>query len=478
MKNLRKKTIHGFAWNSAIIFIKRGLTVLIHVALARILVPEDFGIIGMLSIFTELSFRLQGAGLGDSLVRKKNVTQEEYNFVFYYGFFIGLICYLALYFMAPLIADFYAEPKLIWVTRVISLNLIIIPLTGINSIQLVKELNFKKLGIINLAATLLSGAIAITMAYHQYGVWSLVMQNVSLYFFSMVLLLVFARKLPTFSLDKKKSIRLFDFGSKLMVANFLQVGFNNIYTVIIGKQYTASDIGFYIQGMKLQKIPSNSINAIIKDVSFPAFAQIRDEKKRYREAFRKTLKLLTILNFPVLISLAVVADPLIPVLLSEKWMNTIPFFQMLVVVGLLEPIKSLFINILKIEGKGGRLIRYVIFTKIFHLLGIIISIRINIYALVLSQVLASFFELAVFSTIGKNIGYRLIDFLKDILPNLAMAMTIGGVILVFNRLDLFNDIPTLLIDLMIGITLFYVICSITRNSIFLEIKQEIYNLFR
>jgi len=145
---------------------------------------------------------------------------------------------------------------------------------------------------------------------------------------------------------------------------------------------------------------------------------------------------------------------------------------------MLEPIKSLFINILKVEGKGGRLIRYMIFTKIFHLLGIIIAIRINIYALVISQVLASFFELVVFSTIGKSIGYTLIDFLKDILPNFAMAMGIGWAILVFNRLGLFNDIPMLFMDLMIGFTLFYFICSITRNSTFLEVRQEVYNLFK
>lgn len=478
MKNLREKIIHGLAWNSISVVITQGLSVVIHIILARLLIPEDFGIIGMLSIFIQLSLRLQGAGLGEALIRKKKVDQEEYNFVFYYGLFIGLICYLIFYLLAPVIANFYTEPKLIWITRLITLNLIIIPLSGINRIQLIKELNFNKLAIITIVASLLSGLIAIIMAYNGYGVWSLVIQNISLYFISMTLLVIFSRRIPTLSFNKKESASLFAFGSKLMIANFLETGFNNIYNVIIGKQYTASDLGFYIQGMKLQNIPSNSINSIIKSVSFPAFANIQEDKKKYQNAFRKTMRLLTFINFPVLITLAVVADPLIPLLLSEKWIKSIPFFQMLVVVGLLKPIKSLFVNILKVEGKAELLIKYIIYTKFFYILGIIISIRINIYAIVISQVLATFLELIVFSNIGKLIGYSLKDFLKDILPNLATALFVGGTLLFFNKFNLFHDIFTLLIDFLIGLVLFFFISNITNNSTFVEIKQEIYSQLR
>ena len=316
------------------------------------------------------------------------------------------------------------------------------------------------------------------MAYNGYGVWSLVIQNISLYFISMTLLVIFSRRIPTLSFNKKESASLFAFGSKLMIANFLETGFNNIYNVIIGKQYTASDLGFYIQGMKLQNIPSNSINSIIKSVSFPAFANIQEDKKKYQNAFRKTMRLLTFINFPVLITLAVVADPLIPLLLSEKWIKSIPFFQMLVVVGLLKPIKSLFVNILKVEGKAELLIKYIIYTKFFYILGIIISIRINIYAIVISQVLATFLELIVFSNIGKLIGYSLKDFLKDILPNLATALFVGGTLLFFNKFNLFHDIFTLLIDFLIGLVLFFFISNITNNSTFVEIKQEIYSQLR
>jgi len=473
MKNLREKFINGLAWNSINVFVKQGSTVLIHMMLARLLIPEDFGIIGMISIFIQLSIRLQGAGLGESLVRKKNVTQEEYNFVFFYGLLVGIVCYSILYFLAPVIANFYAEPKLTLIIRTITLSLIIIPLSGINKVQLVKNLDFNKITIIEIIATVLSGMIAIAMAYNDYGVWSLVIQNISLYIISVTLFVIFSRKLPTLSLNKNKSIGLFSFGSKLMVAGFLQTIFDNIYNVIIGKQYTASDLGFYTQGMKLQGIPSNSISGIIKNVSFPAFANIRDDKKKYKNAFRKTMRLLTFINFPLLISLAVVADPLIPLLLSEKWIESIPFFQMLIIVGLLEPIKSLFVNILKVEGKADLLIKYIVFTKIFYILGILISIKINIYAIVISQVLAVLLELIVFSNIRKEIDYGFMDFLRDISPNLINALCVGGTLLLFNQFNLFNDMITLLIDLVIGIFVFCFISNITNNLSFLEIKQEI-----
>jgi O-antigen/teichoic acid export membrane protein len=474
MENIRKKAIQGFAWNSIGVIVNQGLSVIVHVILARALVPEDFGIIAMLSIFIQLSLRLQGNGLGESIIRKMKVSQEEYNFVFYYGLLIGLLCYILLFFAAPLIADFYSEPRLIWISRIISLNLILIPLSGINRKQLVKKIDFKTITTVQTIAISVSGTLAIIMAYNNCGVWSLVGQNICQYLVSMVLFLYVNRWLPTFSFDKKKSISLFNFGSKLMIANYLQIGFANIYSVIIGKQYSAGDLGFYAQGMKLQRIPSQSITAIIQKVSFPVFANIRDNKKKYHSAFRKTMKLLTFLNFPVLICLSVIADPLIPFVLSEKWIKTIPFFQMLVVIGLLEPIKSLFVNILKVEGKAGMLINYIIFTKFFYLVGILISFRISIYAIVISQILATFFELIVFSNIGKIIHYSQKEFLKDILPNLLLALVIGVTLRFFNSFNLFSTVYTLLLDCIIGISLLCLISNITKNPSFMEIKQEIF----
>ncbi len=465
--------VHAFAWSSISVILRQGLTLFIHIILARILVPEDFGIIGMISIFIELSLRLQGAGLGESLIRKKDVTQAEYNFVFYYGLLIGSVCYLTLYYMAPTIAIFYNEPRLLWIIRIMTLNLILIPLRGMNRVQLIKELSFDKIAKIEIISGIGSGIVAILLSCMGFGVWSLVIQNLSMHVFSTILFLKFNWWVPSLSLNKSQSKALFSFGSKLMISNFIQVGFRNIYNVIIGKQYSAAALGFYAQGMKLQKLPSNAINSIIQSVSFPAFANIKENKAKYKEAFRKTMRLLTFLNFSTLIPLAAIADPLIPLLLSPKWIKTIPFFQMLIVIGLLDPIKSLFINILKVQGDGGKLIRYIILTKLFYLVGVCITFRLTIHALVISQIIATFLELSVFSTVGKTIGYTLPEFINDILPNLFVAASIGGILIGCNIFTQFSNLTTLLMDAALGAISITTLSYLTNNPSFMEIKHEI-----
>ena len=463
----------GFIWNAINIASRQGLTLLIHISLARLLVPEDFGIIGMISIFMELSLRLQGAGLGEALVRKKNVCKEECNFVFYYRLCVGSICYVALFFTAPLIANFFSQPVLTGIVRIIGINLILIPLKTISIVQLIKNMQFHNIAKIEISSGIGAGLVAVYLAYQGFGVWSLVGQAVSLHVFSFFFFYAFNPWHPSLSLDRTKSKALFSFGSQLMISNFIETGFNNIYNIIIGKNYSAALLGFYSQGTKLQKLPSNAINGIIKGVSFPAFSSIRDDKHRYKNIFQKTMRLLTYLNFIALLSLAAIADPLIPLLLSDKWIKTIPFFQMLTLIGLMVPIKSLYINVLKVEGKGDILIKYVVLTKIFYLLIIAISIRLNIYALVAGQVLAVFLELMVFSRIGNYIDYRLTDLVKDILPNLAIALMSAGSLLTANHyLSFMSPFRVLCCDIAIGATVVIILSTFFKNPSFREIKIE------
>ena len=477
MKNFREKVIQGFAWNSVNVLFGQILSLTIHIILARLLIPEHFGIIGMISIFTELALRIQGAGLGESLIRKKNVSPEEYNFVFFYGLSVGTSFYLLLFFLAPFISDFYVEPQLTWIIRVITINLVLVPLRGMNRVQLMKNLDFKGISIIETSTTLFSGIVAIYFAYKGYGVWSLVIQAMCQHVIAMTLFFLYNRWIPSFAFDKQKSKALFSIGSKFMIANFLQIGFRDIYNVIIGKQYSASSLGFYMQGMKLQKLPSNAVNTMIKNVSFPAFAEVKNDKANYKRAFGKTMRLLTYINFTILIGLAAIADPLIPTVFSEKWRATIPFFQILVMIGVLDPIKSLFGNILKVEGKGEVLIKYVFFTKLFYLIGIFLVIEQGIYALIISQVIAAFLELLVFSTIGKTIDYTGHDFLKDVVPNLCIALTVGTSLLLLNGMSPIRGFPLLFIDTIVGIITLYCISNITKNPSFMEIKTEISNRF-
>jgi O-antigen/teichoic acid export membrane protein len=473
MKLLRKKIVHGLIWNAFNVFARQGLTLFVHIILARLLFPADFGIIGMITVFLDLSHRLQGAGLGESLTRKKTADQEEYNFVFYYGLFVGLICYAALFILAPAIAAFYSEPQLVLIIRIIAINLILTPLRGINQVQLVKQLKFNLIAKIEITTSISAGLIAIYLAYTGWGVWSLVIQHISLGLISLGLLLATNFWLPSARIDYQKSRQLFSYGSKFMVSNFIQTGFSNIYHVVIGKQYTADILGSYTQGIKLVRLPSNAVNAIIQTVSFPVFAHVHDDKVKYRSIFQKNLRLLTFINFPMLITLATMSDPLIPFLLSDKWTATIPFFQILVLVGLMDPVKSLFTNVLKVEGQGGQLIRYVLLGKLFFLAGILITVRINVHVLVISQSVAAFLELLLFSRIGRYIDYRFFDFVKDTLPNLFIGICMGFGISILNQFTHFSGLITLLLDGILALIIRISLSVWFNNPSFIEIKTEL-----
>lgn len=473
LKHLRAKMIHGLTWNAFNVFTQQGVSLVIHITLARLLFPADFGIIGMITIFLELSLRLQGSGLGESLTRKKHADQEEYNFVFFYSLSVGFFCYGLLFTLAPAIAAFYSEPQLISVIRIIAINLILMPLRGINRVQLVKQFKFDQIARIEITTNISAGLIAISLAYTGWGVWSLVIQHLSIGLISLTLFVTTNFWLPTFKLNHKKSRQLFSFGSKFMISNFIQIGFRNIYHVIIGKQYTAATLGSYTQGIKLVSLPSNAINTIIKKVSFPVFAEVYDDKARYRNIFQKNVRLLSYINFSLLITLAAMSDPLIPFLLSNKWHATIPFFQILFVIGLMDPVKSLFTNVLKVEGKGGKLIQYVLFSKLFFLAGIFLTAHISVHALAISQSVAASMELLLFSRIGRYIDYYFDDFLKDVLPNLFIGTCIGCGIILFNRNTQLNDLITLLLDGTIALLILVILSSFLKNPSFIEIKTEL-----
>ena len=472
MTSFKQKIIFGASWNLVNVIFKQVLTISFVIILARLLSPADFGLIGMISIFIELSLRLQGAGLGETLIRQNNCTQADYNYVFYYGLIVNLICYLLLFFIAPIIARFFSQEKLVWVIRIITLSLFFMPLRGVNQIQMIKTLNFHWIARIEILENTTSGIIAIFMAWMGFGVWSLVARHLCRDLTSTLLFSGVNRWIPTLSMEKQRSKKLFLFGSRLMISNFIDSGFRNIYNLIIGKQYSAQDLGYYSQGKRLQQLPSNSVNAIVRNVSFPALAILRSEKN-YRTGFRTAIKLLTFINFPLMVCLAVIADPLIPLVLSDKWTPCIPFFRLLLIIGLMEPIKSQFVSILKVEGKGNLLIGYAAFTKLFYLIGILITFRLNIYILVISQIIAAVFELLVYTRVGRLVQYSTLDLLKDIVPNVTIALGIGAILTASNAILPVSDPTIICLDVLIAFGGMVALSVLTRNPNYFQIIDGI-----
>jgi len=318
--------------------LKKAVQFVIGIVLARLLFPEQFGLIGMLTIFMAVIRTFLDSGFGAALIQKREVTQTDICSIFYFNIAIGLVTAGLLCLGAPWIAAFYNQPILTPLTRALSLTIVINSFGLIQSTILVKNINFKTQTKVTMISGILSGSIGITMAGFGFGVWSLVVQQIAASFFSTVSLWAFSSWRPALILSFDALREMFGFGSRMLFSGVLNQIFDNIYLVVIGKLFSAVDLGFFTRAKSLNDIPSQTLADMTGRVTFPVFATIQDDPARLKRGLNRTLTTLVLLNFPMMIGMAVMARPLVLVLLTEKWAPCIPFLQLLCLAGLLYPL--------------------------------------------------------------------------------------------------------------------------------------------
>ena len=454
MKSLREHAFTSTLWSALERFGTQGLQFIIIVVLARILSPKDFGLIGMLAIFIALARVFVDSALGTALIRKQDATSEDYSTVFIFNIFVGLIIYLFLFFTAPYIANFYNEPKLVMLTRVISLNFLIGSFGSIHITIFTKKLDFKTQTKISVLSNLISGIVAITLAYLNYGVWALVIQSISYSFTSTVLYWFSNAWKPYLKFSTESFRNLFGFSSKLLISILIDTIFQNIYLVIIGKWFNVSDLGYYTQAKKIQETPSLTINNIIQRVSFPVFSSIQDEDKRLKVGLRKTIKILVFVLFPIMLGLLSVSDSFVRIIFSEKWINSIVYLKLLCIVGILYPLQSINLNILNVKGRSDIFLRLEIVRKSLIILSIAIGFRWGIIGMVKANVIASIINyLIVVVVSGKLINYNIKEQLLDLLPY-AVTSTVMAIIITLITLNSNFNLQTLIIQIVLGIIIY------------------------
>lgn len=473
--SLKKRTVNGILWSSIERFSQQGIQLIISIILARLLLPEQFGLIGMLVIFIAISQAFLVSGFGQALIQKKNPTQTDFSTVFYFNIVAGVILYSILYITAPYIAKFYNEPQLILLTRFIALSIIINSFGLIQNTILTKKIDFKTLTKVSIISTVLSGAISIYMAVKGFGVWSLAFQSVGGTFFRTLSIWLFSRWRPTLEFSIKSFKTLFSFGSKLLASSLLDVTFRNIYLLVIGKAFTATDLGFYARAKRAQELPVRNINSIVQRVTFPAFSTIQDEDVRLKKGYKKAIQTLVFINFPLMLGLIVIAKPLIIVLITEKWLPAIPYFQLLCITGLLYPIQSLNLNIIKVKGRSDLFLKLEIIKKIIVIAAIAITLRFGILALIIGQIITSFIAYYLNSYYsGHFINYGLKQQIIDILPYFGIASLMAGITwsvgLIFNT----PYFVRLIVQVIIGIASYILFSKLFKA----EICTEVYNTFK
>ena len=406
-----------------------GITFISNIILARMLTPKDFGCIGMLHIFIAVSEVFVIGGFGSALIQKKNVAHIDYTTAFYWNITASIITYAILYFSAPYIAEFYNMPLLCDVLRVQGLSLIINAFAIVQSTQLQKNLNFKDFSLRGIYAALVGSFVSVVMAFMGYGVWSLVGMTLAMNVANVLLLWKMSDWRPTleFSFDSFKN--LFSFGGLLALSAVVTTIYNDIQGLIIGKFYSPQDMGYYSQARKLEQVPTNALSAIVNQVSFPVFSTINDDLNRLKANVRKNIKSISFLSIPLCALLIVIAKPLILLLYGDQWDESVLYFQLLCLSGMIFVINCINLNVIKSLGKGKVFFTIQISKRIIGICMIIAGVRFGVKGVVTSVVLTFYVDFIINSIVNsKLIGYGLKQQLFDIGSIILLSAGIGIVV--------------------------------------------------
>lgn len=425
-QSLKRQTVSGMLWSSVQRFGSMGVSFIANLVLARLLLPEDFGSIGILMVFITFSGIFVDSGFGAALIQKKNPTIDDYSTIFYLNLIISFILYLLLYFSAPIISDFYKIPSLSLLLRVLSLILFFNSFSLIQDNQLRKQLNFKKLSIISLSSSILGAIFGITSAYLGFGVWSLVINSLVGAFAKTILLWILAKWHPILVFSKKSLKELFSFGGFILANSLLYTFRNNIQALIIGKLFSARDLGFYTQAKKLQEVPTTSFSSIVDQVSFPLFSKLQEDKVNLKKIQRTSLQSLAFVSFPLLLLLIVIASSLITFLFTNKWAESVPYFQILCVGGLAMCLQAVNANVVNALGKSALYFKWSIVKTFFLFLSIWIGSFYGMKGLLYGSILGSWFDYFINAGLSSKLtGYKVIEQLKDLFPILIISSSIG-----------------------------------------------------
>jgi O-antigen/teichoic acid export membrane protein len=480
--SLGQKVLSGFFWTLLSNIGNKLITLVIGVILARLLFPEDFGLVAMLYIFFEVSQSLINSGFGQALIREDTLTEKDKGTVFFINLAISIACYAILFFTAPLIADFYDNQILIDLTRFMGFSIVFSALVIVQRASLTHELAFKKLMIVNVVTNVLTGVIGIVLAYYGYGVWALAIKYVAQAFFMSSIFFVINPWVPKNFISKESFNRLFGFGSKLLLSGLLNTVYGNIYKLIIGKYYTAVSLGLFTQAQLYVNQVTQSAVGTIQTVTYPILSKAKDDPARLKNAYRKIIMASSYVIFPLVIGLGILAEPFILTLVGQKWIGVLPFLQILCLSGALYHLHSINLNILQVMGRSDLFLKLEVIKKINITIAIIIGLQFGIWGLMIGQVASSYIALLInmyYTNRFLNYNYR--EQFKDLLPIIAYTLPMLGLLIILQKFTDFSAILELIIGVLSG-TVTYLgttyLAKATALSYILELLSNRYTFFK
>lgn len=415
--NLKDKTILGMVWSAIQRFGIMILSFISNLILARLLSPDDFGAVGMLAIFIALSSNFIDGGFGAALVQKSHPTQKDYSTIFYWNLSLAIFLYILMWHCAPIIASFYGINMLCQLLRFQALILIINSLGLIQRTMLRKQMLFKKIAMVDLDSSVISVIVAICFAYVGFGVWSLVIYQITLSVCQTLGLWITHRWIPSFIFDIKSFRSLFRFGGFLLISDLLNTICDNIQGLIIGKQFTPAVMGYYAQAKKLEEVPTTSLSNIVSQVTFPVFSSLKNDASASLVAHRKCICTTNFINIPLMLLLIVIARPLIILLFTVKWIESVPYFQILCFAGLANCLQSINYQLYVANGHSKSMFKWNLLKRGIGILLILIGSLIGIKGILWGMVISFWFTYFINARLaGRITGYTLCKQLYDQIP--------------------------------------------------------------
>ncbi|WP_313163907.1 lipopolysaccharide biosynthesis protein [Sedimentibacter sp.] len=451
---LRRKTISALIYSFGGFIGKSAIEFIIGIVLARLLLPQDYGLLGMIMIFISISQNFVDSGMTTALVREKKVSNEDYSTVFYYNLFVAIVLYTLLYISATHISVFFREPLLVSIVRVAGLNLIISSFGLIQRTILVRTLNFRLQTLIELVASVVSGIIAVYFANMGYGVWALVIKMLLTQVIISFMFIAHNRWHPlrTFSLDSFK--RLFGFGWKMLATGLLATLYQNIYNIIIGRNYLQIELGYYTKSKQFADLASNSMAMSVQRVSYPVLSKLQDDNVSLNSGFKRIIKHSSFVTFPMMIGLTVLSKSLIHVLLGENWLPMVPYFQILCISGMTLPHRAINSNVLQVKGRSDLFLKLDIINIIIGLclVFIAIALKLGMNGLLGAIFITSQIAFFIKSFYSKQfISYSTKEQLKDMVLPLILTSFMGVIVYITGLLIPFSSVVKLLIQFFIGV---------------------------
>lgn len=461
-QSLKDKTVKGVLWSSVERFSVQGVHFLVMIVVARLLAPKDFGLVGMLAIFMAVSQSIIDSGFSQALIRKQDRSDIDQCTVFYFNIVVSLAVYLILFAIAPLVADFYNEPQLISLMRVLCLMVVINSMAVVQRAIYTATLNFKTQAKATFMAAIVSGVVGIAFAWLGFGVWALVWQQLSSAITNTLLLWWYSSWRPRLIYSWKSFRELFAFGSNLLISGLLETVYNNIYQIVIGKIYTASSLGFFTQAKQISAFPSSNINGIIGRVTYPVLSSIQNDDERLATNYRKLLRMSAFIIFPLMCGLAGVSRPLINILLGSKWDFSATLLVPICMAMMWYPVHAINLNLLKVKGRSDLFLRLEIIKKILGVSMLVATAPFGLVVMCYGTIINSIIALIIntFYT-GKLIHVGFVRQMRDLSFTLLLSLAMFAIVHVLTFLTE-NYYLQLSLGVIVGIFFFCVVCYVVK----------------